>query len=103
MEKVSIVKPIVNQWINYLRMRPDDQGEFLKKLVTQGRLSRAPKGCWLVFSGNEYGAIFNPSFADNTISYFVFEKDAIDFIKAMQERSSENFLHYRLCNGGCNH
>ena len=103
MEKVSVVKPIVNQWVNYLKMKPDEQDEFLKKMVSQGRLSRAPKGNWLVFSGDEYGAIFNPAFADNTISYFVFEKDFTDFIKAMQERSSEKFLHYRLCNGGCNH
>ncbi|MFA5729727.1 MAG: hypothetical protein WC938_00645 [Candidatus Paceibacterota bacterium] len=103
MEKVAVTKPIVNQWINYLRMKPDEQDEFLKKLVNQGRLSRTPKGSWLVFSGDDYGAIFNPSFTDNTISYFVSEKDATDFIAAMRERSNENFLHYRLCNGGCNH
>ncbi|MFA5072134.1 MAG: hypothetical protein WC511_07345 [Candidatus Pacearchaeota archaeon] len=103
MEKVTTVKPVVNQWINYLRMSRDEQIEFLEELIKQGRISRASKGGYLVFSEEEYGTIFNPALYDRKIVYFVFEKDAIDFIKALGEKITENFLRYRLCNGGCNH
>ena len=103
MEKVAVVKPIVNQWINYLMMRPDEQIEFLKKMITQGKITRTAKGGYLIFSENDYGTIYNPSLNDNKILYFVFEKDAIDFVGAMRQRIDKNFLHYRLCNGGCNH
>lgn len=103
MEKVATVKPTANQWINYLNMGPDEQIEFLKGLITQGRITRSAKGGYLVFSEKDYGTIYNPSLNDNKILYFVFEKDAIDFVGAIRQRIDENFLHYRLCNGGCNH
>ncbi|MFA5071951.1 MAG: hypothetical protein WC511_06405 [Candidatus Pacearchaeota archaeon] len=103
MEEVTTVKPVVNEWINYLKMRRGEQIEFLEKLIIQGRLSKAFKGGHLVFSEKDGGIIYNPSLADDRIVYFIFEKDAIDFIKAMRERVNDNFLRPRLCNGGCNH
>ena len=103
MEKVTTVKPVVNQWINFLQMRRDEQNEFLEELIKQGSISRVSKGGYLVFSEEEYGTIFNPALIDRRIVYFVFEKDATDFIKAWGEKINENFLRYRLCNGGCNH
>ncbi|MFZ3057766.1 MAG: hypothetical protein WA092_01840 [Minisyncoccales bacterium] len=103
MEKVTVVKPAVNQWINFLKMNRNEQNEFLEELIIQGKISRSSKGGYLVFSEEEYGTIFNPALIDRKIVYFVFEKDAIDFIKAFREKINENFLHYRLCNGGCNH
>jgi len=101
LESVTVTKPLINPWIDYVKMKPEDQNEFLGKLLSQGRLSRRPGGNWIILSDRDSGAIYNPSFTDGSILYFVSKSDAIDFVKAKYSKLFKNFSCFKLCSGGC--
>jgi len=99
------VKPLEvnNPWFKLPRMKAEQQNEFLGKLLSMGRLSRTPRGNFIVLSdrNSDSGAFFNPSFTDGTTLYFVEEKDVIFYIIEKQSRLNRNFSYYRLCCGNC--
>ncbi|MCK9445385.1 hypothetical protein M0Q50_00660 [bacterium] len=103
MQKVTTIKPLPdqNRWSEFLEMEPESkqQEEFLRRELNEGRLSRVRMGNCSIFSDSDQTS-YNPKLGDE-ILYFIFEKDAKDFVKAKGGQLLKNFFWARLCIGKC--
>ena len=85
MQAVTTVKllPGINPWVEYLKMKSEQQDVFLKKHLTEGRLSEVKMNNCSIFSNDD--TFYNPKLTNGKMLYFVFSADAKKFIEAKQK------------------
>jgi hypothetical protein len=99
MEMVTTIKPLWT-WAKYPELL-DDQQEFLKKELAEGRLSKKRMGNGVILSDNETG-FYNPLLTDGTMLYFVDEESALTFASQQTSKLHRNFYPAWLYSKKCN-